>query len=279
MTLALVAARAEELAAVLRIGGWRPWKTRGRSAWRRRRSPDGTLAYQRRDHTVSAILTGAGKDQTERGMDWLLNTEKPASILSVGFSGACSPNLDIGDLVLSTSTQYLGGKPFDWEPGSLNTGNDEEKYLGTTRDISADRKLLEKTRDTVEIAGIDFMTAPTLTVDSLVRTAGLSAWLGETYGIAAVDRESYWVAAAASNAGIPCLIVRAITYGVNDTLPGLAAKFPDTPSGGRFGPVFRHSLKHPGEVWRFRKSLRSARNSVANLAGVLAIDGNLTTIV
>ncbi len=276
MALALVAARREELAAVLRLGAWRPWSTRSESAWRQRRAPEGTLAYQRRDHGVSAILTGAGRVRTERGMDWLLNTEKPDSILSLGFAGACSPNLDVGDLVLATSVQHIEGSPFDWDPESLNRANAEEESPGAVRELVADSNLLEKARTAVEMNGIDFMPAPTLTVDSLVRTAGLSAWLGDTYGISAVDRESYWVAAAAASAGVPCLSVRSIAYGVNETLPELATRLPDTPSGGRFGPVFRHSVMHPREVWRFTKSLRTARNAVATLTGVLTTNGALT---
>ena len=278
MTLALVAARREELAAVLRIGAWRPWRRKSESAWRQRRAPEGALAYQRRDHEVSAILTGAGRAQTERAMSWLLETEKPDSILSLGFAGACSPNLDVGDLVLATKLHHLEGSPFDWDPASLNPAKTDSEPPGAIRELVADSDLLEKARTAVEMNGIDFMPAPTLTVDSLVRTAGLSAWLGDTYGVSAVDRESYWVAAAAADAGVPCLNVRSIAYGVNEPLPELATRLPDTPSGGRFGPVFRHSVVHPREVWRYTRALRTARNAVATLTGVLTSEGTLSGI-
>ena len=102
--LALVAARREELAAVLRL-----------RAWRQRRAPEGALAYQRRDHAVSALLTGAGRDQTERAMAWLLESQRPDSILALGFAGACTANLDIGDMVLATRLHHIEGHPFDWD--------------------------------------------------------------------------------------------------------------------------------------------------------------------
>lgn len=282
MALALVAARREEIAAVLRIGAWRPWSRRSESAWRQRRAPEGALAYQRRDHSVSAILTGAGRARTERAMDWLLESEKPDSILSVGFAGACSPNLDIGDLVLATKLHQIDGSPFDWDPESLGPADpdpDSANSAESDRVLVADSGLLERARSAVEMHGIDFMPAPTLTVDSLVRTAGLSAWLGETYGVSAVDRESYWVAAAAASAGVPCLSVRSIAYRVDETLPELATRFPDTPTGGRFGPVVRHSVMHPREVWRYTKALRTARNAMATLTAVLTSDGALTSII
>jgi len=273
MTLALVAARREELAAVLSRGAWRPWRQRAEGAWRQRRAPEGALAYQRRDHSVSMILTGAGRTRTENTMSWLLETERPDSILSLGFAGACTPNLDIGDLVLATRLHHIEGSPFDWDPNSLSPADPQS---GTSQpdvrheELVADGEMLEIARSAVEMNGIDFMPSPTLTVDSLVRTSGLSAWLGETYGVSAVDRESYWVAAAAARAGVPCLSVRSIAYGVNETLPEVASRLPDTPSGGRFGPIFKHGARHPRELWHYMRALRSARNAAATLTAVLA---------
>ena len=273
MTLALVAARREELAAVLSRGAWRPWRQRAEGAWRQRRAPEGALAYQRRDHSVSMILTGAGRTRTENAMSWLLETERPDSILSLGFAGACTPNLDIGDLVLATRLHHIEGSPFDWDPNSLSPADPQS---GTSQpdvrheELVADGEMLEIARSAVEMNGIDFMPSPTLTVDSLVRTSGLSAWLGETYGVSAVDRESYWVAAAAARAGVPCLSVRSIAYGVNETLPQVASRLPDTPSGGRFGPIFKHGARHPRELWHYMRALRSARNAAATLTAVLA---------
>jgi nucleoside phosphorylase len=273
MTLALVAARREELAAVLSRGAWRPWRQRAEGAWRQRRAPEGALAYQRRDHSVSMILTGAGRTRTENAMSWLLETERPDSILSLGFAGACTPNLDIGDLVLATRLHHIEGSPFDWDPNSLSPADPQS---GTSQpdvrheELVADGEMLEIARSAVEMNGIDFMPSPTLTVDSLVRTSGLSAWLGETYGVSAVDRESYWVAAAAARAGVPCLSVRSIAYGVNETLPEVASRLPDTPSGGRFGPIFKHGARHPRELWHYMRALRSARNAAATLTAVLA---------
>ena len=273
MTLALVAARREELAAVLSRGAWRPWRQRAEGAWRQRRAPEGALAYQRRDHSVSMILTGAGRTRTENAMSWLLETERPDSILSLGFAGACTPNLDIGDLVLATRLHHIEGSPFDWDPNSLSPADPQS---GTSQpdvrheELVADGEMLEIARSAVEMNGIDFMPSPTLTVDSLVRTPGLSAWLGETYGVSAVDRESYWVAAAAARAGVPCLSVRSIAYGVNETLPQVASRLPDTPSGGRFGPIFKHGARHPRELWHYMRALRSARNAAATLTAVLA---------
>ncbi len=280
MALALVAARREELAAVLSRGAWRPWRQRSEGAWRQRRAPEGALAYQRRDHSVSMILTGAGRAQTEKAMSWLLETERPDSILSLGFAGACTPNLDVGDLVLATRLNHIEGSPFDWDPESLNqSGNETDNESGPNSGDSqsdvkhevlvADSEMLEIARSAVEMNGIDFMPSPTLTVDSLVRTSGLSAWLGETYGVSAVDRESYWVASAAAEAGVPCLSVRSIAYGVDETLPEVASRLPDTPSGGRFGPIFKHGARHPREMWHYLRAVRSARNAVATLTAVL----------
>jgi nucleoside phosphorylase len=210
------------------------------------------------------ILTGAGRAQTEKAMAWLLETERPDSILSLGFARACTPNLDIGDLVLATRLNHIEGSPFDWDPQSGESQLDVRH-----EELLVDGKMLDIARGAVEINGIDFMPSPTLTVNSLVRTSGLSAWLGATYGVSAVDRESYWVAAAAAGAGVPCLSVRSIVYGVDETLPEVASRLPDTPSGGRFGPIFKYGVRHPREMWRYMRAVRSARNAVATLTAVL----------
>ncbi|MCH7907701.1 MAG: hypothetical protein IIC29_00975 [Chloroflexi bacterium] len=268
--LALVAARREELAAVIRL-----------RAWRQRRAPEGALAYQRRDHAVSALLTGAGRDQTERAMAWLLESERPEAILAIGFAGACSTNLNVGDLVLATRLHHIEGSPFDWDSDSLDQTpgsavSDPPSEQSALGELAPDPDMLDQARAAVEMNGIDFMPSPILTVNSLVRTSGLAAWLGETYGVSAVDRESYWVAAAAAAAGVPCLSVRAIVYAADETLPRVASELPDTPSGGRFGPLLRHGVRHPRDLWRHMRALRTARTAVATFADVLMNGDNLS---
>ena len=83
------------------------------------------------------------------------------------------------------------------------------------------------------------------------------------------------VSTAAASAGVPCLSVRSIAYSVNETLPEIAAQLPDTPSGGRFAPVLRHGARHPRDVWRYIRALRTARNAVATLTAVLTGNGGL----
>jgi len=213
-------------------------------------------------------------------MSWLLEYEKPDSILSLGFAGACTPNLDVGDLVLATHLHHIEGSPFDWDPDSLtrtSEGPEGSQVAVMNEELEADGTMLDEARAAVEMNGIDFMPSPTLTVDSLVRTAGLSAWLGDTFGVTAVDRESYWVATAAAKAGVPCLSVRAIAYGVNETLPEIASRLPDTPAGGRLGPVLKHGALHPRQTWRHMRSLRTARNALATLTTALTNNEDPTT--
>lgn len=266
--LAIVAARREELAGVLRL-----------RVWRQRRAPEGALAYLRRDHAVSALLTGAGRDRAERAMAWLFESQRPDSILALGFAGACSANLDVGDLVLATQLHHIEGNPFDWDSESLDqTPGDGDSQQAAHGELYPDPGMLEQARAAVEMNGIDFMPSPIVTVNSLVRTSGLAAWLGETYAVSAVDRESYWVAAAAAAAGVPCLSVRAIAYAMDETLPRAASSLPDTPSGGRFGPLLRHGVRHPRDLWRHMRALRTARTAVAAFADVLTNDETLSNV-
>ena len=229
---------------MLRPGVWQPLP-----------APGEAQVYRRRSDGVLALLAGGGRRRTEASLNWLLEQHPPEAIVAVGFAGGCTDSMDVGDLLLATQTYSLKGSPFDWEEGSLDEG------------IPADAPLLERARDAVEIIGVDFVAGTSVTASGLVRTPGLARWLGDTYGVSAVDRESHWVARAARAAGVPFLSVRAIAYTVVETLPEAALGVPDAPSGGRVLPALRYAVRDPRGLWRRMRALKAAMpTAVTSLA-------------
>lgn len=227
---AIVAALPEEIGPlVARLEGSGPARRRGR-AWR------GSLAGRE----VVLALTGDGAAAAGRGAAALLAEHKPALLLGLGVAGGLSPDLERGALVAA---------------GEVRRG--EERW-------QADTELLRRALDSGRaVEGV--LTSSERVVDSpeakerLWRRQGCAPRLG-------VDLESAAWAAAATAAGIPWLVVRAISDHAHEALP--------LPFGRLAGPggqvararVAAHLALRP---WRLPATL-ALRRRVRVLAGDLA---------
>ena len=81
--------------------------------------------------TVLVLETGVGMEKTRRALEWVLNKPRlgnlpyePKVILSAGFAGALTDDLQVGDLVLATEVVDQEGPscPVTW-PGALPPGD------------------------------------------------------------------------------------------------------------------------------------------------------------
>ena len=141
-------------------------------------------------------------------------------ILSFGLCGALDPALAPGDLIIGTSVNF-GGRRFEADADWLTRL--DRNFPGAARGA---------------VAGST----------AIVATAVVKAELRLRTGAIAADMESHNVAWAAAEAGIPLVIVRAVSDGATDDLP-LSAQAGFHPNGRTdVAAVIRGLMARPAEL-------------------------------
>jgi nucleoside phosphorylase len=155
--------------------------------------------------------------------------------MSCGFAGGLTAGLEPGDLVLSSSVRDESG------------------------DVIAATESLRKAAR-VALHGLRFVEGEVVCTTSVAATPGDKRALAGPSGIA-VDMESWAVAKAAAEAGIPWIALRVILDPLDSELPA----FTREPQKSYVGPALRHALKGPRAVAELAKLAAAARTA----AGVL----------
>ena len=150
------------------------------------------------DGQASVTVTGVGKEKAVAAVSSLLNDgPRPSLIRSIGFAGALSDDLSVGDLVLARQVMSTDGSP----------------------PLQIDLRLFQQAENAILENAIPYVRRDTLTADRLVRTRDERERLAKEFHAQAVSLEDYWVCQAASNAGIPFASVRAISDTTDQELP------------------------------------------------------------
>lgn len=190
-------------------------------------------------HTV-----GIGPDMAYREVRSLL---KPApaihrsrAVLLLGFAGAVEPSLKPGDLILSSRYYRAESSP---EGGSADSQPISEF-------LEPDPWMQQQAVDAVQETDLRFNPSPSLTVDRIIDSPEDKQAIFTRYSVATVNMEDYWAAAAAAEAGVPFLSVRAVLDLADQRLPGYlpALSIPGSSS-------VLSTLVHP---WRAATLLRLA---------------------
>ena len=156
-------------------------------------------ALRREAHPRVALLeTGEGTASAGQAARSWLNAETPRAVLGIGFAGALSPSLDVGDLLVARECRTSTGESVSTTP----------TLLDAARRIQAD--------------GLAVRFGVTLTVDEVVCQAEGKRRLALTLApgdIACVDMESSAVARACAERGVPFLVVRCVSDLFAEDLP------------------------------------------------------------
>ncbi|HEX4383721.1 MAG TPA: hypothetical protein VH083_12250 [Myxococcales bacterium] len=166
-----------------------------------------------------------------------VEAEKPRAVLSCGFSGALSPELSAGDIVLSASVRDESGEV-----------------------IHATESLRKAARTAFE--GLSIVEGQFVCTTRVAATPAEKRALGS--GVA-VDMESWAAANAAREAGIPWIALRVILDPLDSELPA----FTREPHESYVGPALRHVLKGPRAVAGLARLASQARKASASLEQAL----------
>ena len=148
---------------------------------------------------VLLVQTGIGRSGIDRMTKSILTSYPATAILSLGFGGALSPDLAVGDLIICASVI----------PWNDTTNTPADAYY-------ADEELLKSTIEAMNGNGRKWIKGKSATVPSLASNAKEKHGLREKLQAEVCEMEDYWVALAAGARGVPFLAVRGLFVTAND---------------------------------------------------------------
>jgi len=189
---------------------------------------------------VTVAVTGDGERCARAGISALLREVRPSRLLVVGVGGALTPDLRAGSLVVGAEV---------W-------GVDGERFIPAAADLVLASSALG-------VPAAVLLTRPSLAVTPAAKEALLREVrrVSAANGPAVVDQESAVYAAAAEAAGIPWLVVRAISDAAEEALPPYLARCLGPEGSIRRVAVAWHTalrLWHVPGVLRLARRVRAA---------------------
>jgi hopanoid-associated phosphorylase len=165
-----------------------------------------------------------------------------AALVSFGLAGGLAPGLRPGDLLLPETVRDAGS-------GSW----------------SVDPVWRERVQGRLARGGLEAKAGALAGSERIVATAADKRVLFEAAGALAVDMESHAVAAVATDANIPFLVLRAVADPADQVIPQVAREALRPDGGIRIRATFGGLLRQPGELIAL---LRLARQSVTALVSL-----------
>ncbi|MBC8337590.1 MAG: hypothetical protein ISR51_07425 [Rhodospirillales bacterium] len=174
------------------------------------------------------------------------------ALLSFGTAGGLTPDIQTGDVICASSVSAPGGQVFE-----------------------TSKAWLEQVQD---VLGQDIRVAAMAGADTAIATPEAKKELGQATHSAAVDMESHAVAAAARDAGVDFLVIRAIADPANRAIPPWVLGNISKQGTPRYGPILAGLTVHPldlpallrlkGDSDRALRSLRGVAGRLGPLFGL-----------
>ncbi|MEJ6952593.1 5'-methylthioadenosine/adenosylhomocysteine nucleosidase [Natronospora cellulosivora (SeqCode)] len=152
--------------------------------------------------------SGIGKVNAARCTQIMIDKYKPDSIINIGSAGALNPELEIGDVVISSSSIY--------HDVDLTIFGHEKGYLSDLDDrfIKADKKLIEQCKEVmgkIKNDTYNIMIGPIATGDQFHNDPDIKAELFEEFGAYCDDMEAAAIAHVCLLCEIPYVVIRSIS--------------------------------------------------------------------
>lgn len=161
---------------------------------------------------IHSAVVGIGARRAGESMRRLLAEHRPDRVLLVGFSGALTPDLAVGEVVGGQSVVHVDGRT--WQLAGPKTQR----------------------------------CGPLLCVDDVVDDPAKKSEIGRRFNALAVDMESTAVAEVCQNAQIRLTILRAISDGVDDALPPDLAGLVHPDGRANLMGVITYLVRHPNRL-------------------------------
>lgn len=207
------------------------------------------------DEPLAVLVTGDGAARARYGVGALLEAVPVSRMLAVGSAGGLSPDLTPADLIMARQVISTDGSRREAPEASDSAARAAGARLGTV-----------------------------VTVDDLVLTADEKHRVRQDLvpgeEAAVLDLESAHFVAAAEEAGVPWVVIRAVLDTASETLPGFLHDC-SGPGGEIQRPsILRHAARHPRvipDLLRMRSRIDLCGRALAEaVAGYLAVSAGVT---
>ena len=195
---------------------------------------DNLLSGRIDNRDVTIVHTGVGAKACYARLEILLHKTRPSVVISSGFAGAVSEQLQVGDLILSENFS---------DPGLL---------------ASAERILRDRQPRVVKL----------FTSTSIIDSVAERNEIARAADAAAVDMETGAIAGVCKIHGVPLLSLRIISDTASQPFPAPPSVLFDIErQQTNFGRLLAYLLRDPGSIWRlfrFGRQIASARTSLTD---------------
>jgi adenosylhomocysteine nucleosidase len=175
-------------------------------------------------HPGLALLeTGEGVANAERQLEAWLERRSARAVLSIGFAGALSPGLKVGDLVVAKSVHGSNAQP-------------DQKLVTAAAQVQLDTPIRLGTA----------LTSDVILWRAAEKRALANSLVADEIGF--VDMESTAIASVCARHGVPFLIVRSITDLLDEGLPLDFNQCRDSEGRVNSIKVMKAALLKPGSV-------------------------------
>ncbi len=140
--------------------------------------------------------TGMGRENAEAAAHLVLQRYPVTAVISLGFAGALSQELAIGDVVVCSTMNCASG-PVGWD--------------GEVESYHADAGLLALASEMAGVGAPRIRLGTGVTVRHLASSTQKAQALGIGFRADIVDMESYWIARIASARRVPFIAIRSVS--------------------------------------------------------------------
>lgn len=202
---------------------------------------------------VVVVVSGQGEDNAREACQAMFRQYHPRLVLSLGYCGGVQVGPRAGDIVISNKVVR--------ESDVLTAQENGDKELTTVRSWQPDSSVWElvqqanqEYRQAQELRGVlpcnikSCWEDTTVTSNRVVSRSQDKFALGKLSQALAVDMESAMVAEMMSVAGIPWLVVRAISDDVSADMPLDFGKFSDAKGAPQYGAIIKELFHKPALI-------------------------------
>jgi len=200
------------------------------------------------------VQTGIGRRRADKATQSVLERFPVTALISIGFAGALTPDLKIGDVVACSTVRRASG-----------FGKDE----GEAEQYAADAGLLAVASGGAAGASTRFLAGTCVTTPGVVSGARAKQELSRDFQAQIVDMESYWIAGVALTRRVPFIAIRSISDTLQDDLRAVD-RILDSEGRVLWKRVVPYFLPHPYHLPSMFTAFRNMRRAETTLTAFIS---------